>query len=68
VSEAKYKKGPPIRTIIAFLSIALEQRPLYCRHKVTTFGWYQNWSLHLINFNISKRYLFQALPFKEEQE
>lgn len=68
MSRAKFKPGPPIRTLPMFVAIAMEERPIYYRHQVVTIGWYQNWSLHLINHNIGKRYLRQALPAQEGLE
>ena len=68
MSKPLYQPGLPIRSLIAFIGIAEEKRPLYYRHKVTTFGWYQNWSLCLITHNIHQRYLREALPAKEGQE
>ena len=68
MTRPKYKPGPPIRSLIGFIANFQEGRPIYFRHKLTTHGWYQNWSLHLITYNIRQRYLYQALPAQEGQE
>lgn len=67
MSRPKFKPGPEILTLNEFAAFAAQQRPICFRGKVTTFGWYQNWSFHLVIFNLHHGYLRQALPIEEGQ-
>jgi hypothetical protein len=60
--KRKYLKGMPIISIMQFMVQAEMKRPIFYRHKVETFGWYQNWSLHLILMDMRRGYLFEAIP------
>ena len=68
MSKPKFKPGPEILTLNEFAAFAAQQRPIYFRHKVTTFGWYQNWSIHFVILTLHLCYLRQALPIEEGQE
>ena len=64
MTKPVFHPGPEINTLNEFAAFASQERPIYFRHKVTIFAWYQNWSIHLILFNIRRGYLRQALPIE----
>ena len=68
MSKPKFKPGAPIRSLAAFTTIYRFKQPICFRGKVTTFGWYQNWSIRQIDIDIALGYLCRALPIKEGQE
>lgn len=66
MSKPMFGPGPGIVTFNEFAAFASQERPIYFQHKVTTFGWYQNWSIHFILHSLYRGYLHQALPFEED--
>lgn len=68
MTKPLFQPGPEIVTLNEFAAFASQHRPIYFRHKFTHFGWYQNWSIHLILHNLRHDYLRQALPAQEGQE
>jgi hypothetical protein len=62
MSKPKWQKSLPIRSLVEFSVLAECRETIFFQHKVTTYGWYQNWSLHLIQFYLQRGVLFRAIP------
>ena len=55
--KQKHVPGPEVSDIQHFLELFIRREPVYYRHKFTSFGWYQNWTLRTIQDAVNKGYI-----------